>query len=109
MHSKLKLVPHSVRDSEVDHVLDLARVGMSRRLIATEVFGKMKNGEPDDSSLQRVAYILAREQVGVTEYRNGKNATGRAMIAAIRREANVLTAIRTAATATTAAMKKKVG
>jgi hypothetical protein len=100
--SRIRLLPFKIKDPETEHVLELARAGMARKLIATEVYGT------DPCGLQRVHYILGRERTGVTEYRNGKNSLGRSVIAAIRREANIIGAIRQAAKRQSAAFKRKV-
>ena len=95
--TRLKLATHSrVRPAETDLILEFARAGMSYRLIAAEVYGRGKNGKPSRSAVCRVGYILNCEGVGVSDYRNGQNAIGRATISAIRRDANLLEAIRAA-------------
>jgi hypothetical protein len=104
--AKFKLIRRTIDDTEADHVLELAHAGMSRKLIATEVYGSDRNGEPLLSSMQRVHHILRWYGVRCTDYRNGKNKLGRAMIAAIRREADVTEAIRTATKQMAAALKK---
>lgn len=93
---KFKLVQRSIQDAEADQILDLANWGMSRKLIAKEVYGTMANGEPTQGSLMRVHHILRDYGTRVTDYRNGQNRQGKAMIYAIRREAEVLDAIRAA-------------
>jgi len=94
-----------VDEPETEFILHLARAGMSYACIAQEVYGSKT-----DYHVKRVGYILAYEEVRVTDYRNGKNQTGRAMIAAIRREADVLGAIREAAGQATEAVKvRKTG
>ncbi len=103
---KLKIVKHKVQDQEWEHVVALGTVGMSHKCIAAEVYGSIKDEEPSVSSLHRVAYILHMEETKVTDYRNGRNPTGRSMICAIRREANILEAIRKATGQTVAALKK---
>jgi len=85
---------------ETDFILHLAKAGMSYRCIAQEVYGSTS-----DYHVSRIGYILSYEEVKVTDYRNGKSPTGRAMIAAIRRDANVLSAIRQAASRVTGALK----
>lgn len=88
---RLKLVKHKVKDQEWENVVALGNVGMSHKHIASEVYG-----DDDDASVGRVRYILYMEETRVTDYRNGRNSMGRSMVAAIRREANVLSAIRKA-------------
>lgn len=105
---KFKLIKRSIQDHEADQVIDLANVGMSRKLIAKEVYGSNSKGQPSDSSIIRVSHILSTWGVGVTAYRNGANKYGKAMIAAIRREANVLSCIR-AASKEVAALVRKTG
>jgi hypothetical protein len=91
--TRLRLVKRMrVDDPETDMIVQLAKAGMSYKCIAQEAYGAST-----DYHVARVGYILAWEEVKVTDYRNGKNQMGRAMIAAIRREADVLDAIRTAA------------
>lgn len=93
---KFKIVKQSIKDEEVDQVLDLADWGMSRKLIAQEVYGSTASGEPAQGSLIRVHTILRDYGIRVTDYRNGKNHQGKVMISAIRQEAHVLESIRTA-------------
>ena len=97
MATRLRLMKHDVTEPETHRILELAKAGMSYALIAAEVYGTKANGEPTDISVRRIGYILSREGVGVTDYRNGHNSLGRAVIAAIRREANILQSIRSAA------------
>ncbi len=104
---KFKLVRRSIPEAEADQVIDLANMGMSRKLIAREVYGGADSeGEPTHSSLMRVHHILSTWGVGVTTYRNGGNKEGRAVIAAIRREANILDSIRAAQKEVTTALSK---
>lgn len=103
---KFKLVRRSIQDQEADHVIDLANMGMSRKLIAKEVYGADSAGEASHSSLMRVHHILSSWQVRVSDYRNGKNKQGRAVIAAIRREADVLESIRAAQKEVSQALRK---
>lgn len=105
---KFKIVPRSVQDAEADQVIDLADMGMARKLIAKEVYGSDSKGEPSHSSLMRIQHILSYWGVGVTAYRNGKNKHGKAVIAAIRREGDVLGSIR-AAQKEVAALVRKTG
>lgn len=105
---KFKLVRRSINEAEADQVLNLAAWGMSRKLIANEVYGTMTNGEPTQGSLMRVHHILRDYGGRVTDYRNGKNQNGRGVIAAIRREADILPAIR-AAQKEVAALVRKIG
>ena len=94
---KFKIVRRSINEEEADQVIDLANWGMSRKLIAMEVYGTDSgSNEPHDSSLMRVNHILHDYGVRVTDYRNGRNKYGKATIAAIRREANILDSIRAA-------------
>lgn len=94
-----------VDEPETDIILQLAKAGMSYACIAQEVYGNKTA-----YYIHRIGYILSYEEVKVTDYRNGRNSTGRAMIAAIRRGANVLASIRTAAQRQTQSMKiKKIG
>ena len=93
---KFIIVRRSIKDGEADQVLDLAAWGMSRKLIANEVYGTTANGEPTQGSLMRVHHILRDYGGRVTDYRNGRNQNGRGMIAAVRREADILAAIRAA-------------
>ena len=103
---KFKLIKQCIKDEEADQVIDLANWGMSRKLIASEVYGTQGNGEATHSSLMRVNHILATWDVRVTDYRNGKNKYGRSIIPAIRREADVLESIRVAAKEVTTRMSK---
>ncbi len=105
---KFKIVRRSIRDEEVDQVIELANWGMSRKLIAKEVYGSTANREPTQGSLMRVHYILRDYEIRVTDYRNGRNKQGRALISAIRREAQVLDSIR-AASKNMAALARKTG
>jgi hypothetical protein len=86
-------------------VVDLAQAGMSYACIATEVYGTMANGQPSESSVKRVGYILAWEQVRVTDYRNARNPMGKSMVAAIRRGAKVIEHIRVASAKAAAATR----
>lgn len=105
---KFKIVRRSIQDEEADRVLDLASWGMSRKLIAKEVYGATATGEPTAGSMMRVHHILRGYGIRVTDYRNGKNQEGRAMITAIRRESNILDSIR-AAQKEVAALARKIG
>lgn len=105
---KFKIVRRSIKDEEAEQVLDLADWGMSRKLIAKEVYGSTASGEPTQGSLMRVHTILGVYGIRVTDYRNGRNQQGRAVISAIRREANVLESIRTA-TKEVATLARKTG
>lgn len=105
---RFTLVRRSIKEAEADQVIALADAGMSRKLIAQEVYGSDSKGKPLRSSLARVHHILYAWGVGVTAYRNGQNKHGRAIIAAIRREADVLGAIR-AAGKEVAALVRKTG
>lgn len=104
---KIKIVKRSISDAEADQVIDLANWGMSRKLIAREVYGSDAQGEPSHS-LMRVHHILRDYGIRVTDYRNGRNPNGRAMISAIRREANVIESIR-AASKEVAMLARKTG
>lgn len=104
--AKFKLVRRSIKDDEADHVIALADAGMSRKLIATEVYGSDRNGNPLRSSMQRVHHILAFWGIRCTDYRNGQNKLGRAMIASIRRNADVISAIRASTQEVVATLKK---
>lgn len=103
--TRLRIVKQMRVDGpETDFILHLAKAGLSYRCIAQEVYGSTS-----DYHISRIGYILSWEEVRVTDYRNGKNSTGRAMIAAIRRDANILSTIRQAAGRVTEAMKIKTG
>ena len=106
---KFKIVRRSIQDQEIDHVLDLADMGFARKLIAKTVYGSDKNGEPTRGSLMRVHHILASWGIGVTSYRNGENDHGKAVIAAVRREADIIKAIRAAGKDVVATMTRKTG
>jgi len=106
---KFKLIARSIQDHEADHVIDLGSMGMSRKLIASEVYGSNKKGECTHSSLMRVHHILRDYGIRVTDYRNGRNKEGKAVIAAIRREAEILPAIRAAQKVVATAMNCKFG
>ena len=93
---KFKIVRRSIQEEEVDQVIELANWGMSRKLIAKEVYRSTANGEPTQGSLIRVRYILQDYEIRVTDYRNGRNKQGKALIGAIRREAHILDSIRAA-------------
>lgn len=103
---KFKLIARNVKAEEWEHVLALAEAGMSRELIACEAYGTTKKGEATPGARSRVSHILREQGVGVTAYRNGRNKLGRAMIHAIRREADVIQSIRNATAETIAAMAK---
>lgn len=103
---KFTIVRRSIQDAEADQVIDLARMGMARKLIAEEVYDSDTKGEPSQSSLMRVHHILSYWGVGVKEYRNGKNKEGRAVIAALRRGANILVAIRAASKEVASALRQ---
>jgi len=90
-----------VDEPETDFILSLARAGMSYACIAQEVYGKKS-----EYHIRRVSYVLAWERVKVTDYRNGKNPMGRGMISAIRRDANILDAIKAAASQVGEAVRK---
>lgn len=106
---KFKLIKRSIQDQEVDQVLDLADMGMSRKCIASEVYGTTEVGTPTASSLMRVHHILRDYGYRVTDYRNGRNKHGKAVIAAIRRDANVLESIRAAQKEVKTALTRKTG
>lgn len=106
---KFKLVKRAIRDEEADQVIDLAEWGMSRKLIAAEVYGNQGNGEPTPGSRMRVDHILRDYGIRVTDYRNGRNRNGKTMITAIRREANVLESIRAAQKEVVAGLTRKIG
>lgn len=93
--AKLKFVKRTVVDSESDQIINMAQAGMSYHCIASEVYGTDKRGEPSDGCITRIGYILQREDVRVTDYRNARNSLGKAMINAIRRGANIIESIRT--------------
>ena len=102
--TRLRLVKRMpVDEPEAEFIVNLARAGMSYACIAREVYGKAT-----DYHVKRVGYILTYEEVKVTDYRNGvgKNSLGRAMITAIRREANIISAIRSAASKAAEAIRK---
>ena len=103
---KFQIVKRSIRDEEVEQVLDLADWGMSRKLIATEVYGGGEGDQPSKASLMRVHHILRDYGIRVTDYRNGRNKHGKAMISSIRREAHVLEAIRAAGKEVAAVIRK---
>lgn len=105
---KIKIMKRSITEAEADQVIDLAAWGMSRKLIATEVYGSDAKGEATHSSMMRVHHILRDYGIRVTDYRNGRNQNGRAMISAIRRETNVLESIR-AASKEVAMLARKTG
>jgi hypothetical protein len=105
--ARLKLVARHLADEEWVYIVALADAGMSWKFIAKEVYGTQKNGEPSESSVLRVKYILQNEGTKVTDYRNGKNRLSRSMVSAIRKEADVLSAIRSATAETTAALKRQ--
>lgn len=99
--TRLRLVKQMrVDEPETEFILQLARAGMSYACIAQEVYGSKTIYH-----INRIGYILAYEKVRVTDYRTGKNPTGRAMIAAIRRDADVIGAIRKAASLQADAVK----
>jgi len=106
---KFKIVRRSIQSQEAEQVLDLADMGLSRKLIAKEVYGTDKSGEPTRGSLMRIHHILASWGVGVTSYRNGENKHGKAVISAIRREADIIVAIRAAGKDVVATMTRKIG
>ncbi len=107
---KFKIVRHhSIKEEEADQVIDLANWGMARKLIAIEVYGSTAIGEPTQGSLMRVHHILRDYGIRVTDYRNGRNRYGKATIAAIRREADVLGSIRAAQKEVAAALVRKTG
>jgi len=91
---KFKLTARSIESEEVSHVIDLADMGMSRKLIAKEIYGSTSDEEPTPKSMMRVHHILRDYGVRVTDYRNGKNKHGKSVIAAIRRDSNILQSIR---------------
>lgn len=103
---KFQLIRRSIQDDETEHVCALADMGMSRKLIAKEVYGAKSSGEPVDGSPARVHNILATYGVRVTDYRNAANKHGRAVVAAIRREADVLSVIRSAQQEVAKAIRK---
>lgn len=103
---KCQIVKRSIRDEEIEQVLDLADWGMSRKLIATEVYGGGDGHQPSKASLMRVHHILRDYGIRVTDYRNGRNKQGKAMISAIRREAYILEAIRAASVEVSAVIRK---
>lgn len=107
--ARFKIIHRSIEDLEADHVVELAHAGMSRKCIATEIYGSDRSGQPLRSSMHRVNHILSTWGIRCTDYRNGRNRLGRAMIGAIRREASeadLTTAIRALAKETANAMKK---
>ena len=100
--SRFRLVKMmQVNQPETDFILTLARAGMSYSCIAKEVYG-----ESTESGIRRIGYILAWEGVKVTDFRNARNSLGRAMVSAIRREADILSAIRVASNRAAAAIRK---
>ena len=103
---KFKIIKRSIKNEEVDQVLNLADWGMSRKLIAKEVYGSTASGKPTQCSLMRIHTILRDYGIRVTDYRNGRNQQGRAMISAIRRETDVLESIRIATKEVTALIRK---
>jgi hypothetical protein len=87
-------------DMKEDQVLGLAGVGFTAKRIAKEVYGS-------EDFHHRVGYVLYKNASGVTLYRNGKNDLGRSILAAMRREVNILDAIRSAGKQVTTALRKK--
>lgn len=94
MATKLKLVKRTVVDSESDQIITMAQAGLSYNCIASQIYGTDKRGEPTTGSISRIGYILQREDIRVTDYRNARNSLGKAMISAIRRGANIIDSIR---------------
>lgn len=103
---KFKLMKRSIKDQEVEHINDLAEMGMSHKCIAKEVYGTTSNGGASLNSLQRIQNLLSSQGIRVTDYRNAKNQHGKSVIAAIRREANVLESIRAAQKRVVASLRK---
>lgn len=106
---KFTLVKRSIQDAEADHILDLADWGMARKFIAAQVYGSNTRGEPTPSSIARVDHVLRDYGKRVTDYRGGKNQFGKAISAAIRREANVLNSVRAATREVVAKLACKTG
>lgn len=103
---RLRLVSRSVNSADSAFAVELARAGMSRRLIAKELYGDDKKGKVSSKSLNRVGYLLGLEEQNVTDYRNGQNSLGKVMISAIRSEAKITEAIRGATKEIKAALKR---
>ena len=93
--TKLKLVKRTVVDSESDQIINMAQAGLSYSCIASQIYGTDKRGEPSSGSISRIGYVLQREEIRVTDYRNARNSVGKAMVNAIRRGANIIESIRT--------------
>lgn len=100
---QFRLVKRSIEDAEAGHVEDLAAMGMSIKLIAEEVYGA--GSSKNSKVLHRVHHLLYSKQLRLSDYRNGRNKHGKAVIAAIRREANILDNIRAAVSKTSNAMR----
>lgn len=83
-----------------DQVLSLARIGFSARRIAKEVYGS-------ELFSHRVGYVLYKNESGVTPYRNGENDLSKTILSAIRRDVNIMEAIRSAGKQVTATLRKK--
>lgn len=102
----IKIVSRSIQDAECDHVVELAMWGIARKMIAMEVYGTTKDGEPSERSLMRVHHILRAFEIGVTDYRMGRNKNGKTMLTAIRRETDIVDAIRVASKEVLAQFRK---
>ncbi len=97
-----KFVRQSIDEDSIEDVLALADMGLSYKTIAREVWG---DGHIE-TLVKRVANILNSYGIRVRDYREGLNKHGKSVIAAIRRDANVLQAIRSAAKEVTASIRK---
>jgi len=93
---KYKLVARHIKDQEADHAIDMARWGFSHRKIAGEVYGTDKQGHVSDRQVRRIGTILYGWGIKVKDYRNGQNKEGKAVLAAVRCDTNLLDAVREA-------------
>jgi len=106
--AKLKVVTRRLGEFETDHVIELAHMGFSYNSIAFETYGGDSDGIVNGKSVDRVKYILKREEVGVREYRNMKNTFARSIVAAIRREVDIVQVIRSASKQVAIQAKQRV-